>query len=71
MSNSAYAVQTKLNKAVGVTAVAEGTTNGTVSVTTNGTTADVNSLYPNVMRYEKLPYGVGIFYQGKYIISQI
>ena len=35
------AVQTKLNAAVGVTAVAEGTTNGTVSVTTNGTTADV------------------------------
>ncbi len=35
------AVQTKLNAAVGVTAVAEGTTNGTVSVTTDGTTADV------------------------------
>lgn len=35
------AVQTKLNAPVGVTAVAEGTTNGTVSVTTNGTTADV------------------------------
>ena len=37
----AQAVQDKLNASVGVTAVAEGTTNGTVSVTTNGTTADV------------------------------
>lgn len=35
------AVQAKLNASVGVTAVAEGTTNGTVSVTTDGTTADV------------------------------
>lgn len=34
-------VQTKLNAAVGVTSVAEGTTNGTVSVTTDGVTADV------------------------------
>lgn len=27
---------------------------------------DVNSLYPSVMRYEKLPYGEPIFYEGKY-----
>ena len=32
----------------------------------NGVVLDVNSLYPSVMRYEKLPYGSGIFYQGKY-----
>lgn len=35
------AVQAKLNASAGVTAVAEGTTNGTISVTTDGTTADV------------------------------
>lgn len=34
-------VQAKLNAAVGVTSVVEGTTNGTVSVTTDGVTADV------------------------------
>lgn len=27
---------------------------------------DVNSLYPSVMRYEALPYGEPIFYEGKY-----
>lgn len=35
------AVRDKLNADTGVTAVAEGTSNGTVAVTTNGTTADV------------------------------
>ena len=27
---------------------------------------DVNSLYPSVMRYELMPYGEPIFYEGKY-----
>ena len=32
----------------------------------NGVVLDVNSLYPSVMRYEYLPYGTPIFYEGKY-----
>lgn len=31
-----------------------------------GVVLDVNSLYPSVMRYEKMPYGEPIFYEGKY-----
>lgn len=31
-----------------------------------GIVLDVNSLYPSVMYYEKLPYGEGVFYEGKY-----
>lgn len=31
-----------------------------------GIVLDVNSLYPSVMYYEKLPYGEGIFFEGKY-----
>ena len=31
-----------------------------------GLVYDVNSLYPSVMYYEKLPYGEGIFYEGEY-----
>lgn len=32
----------------------------------SGIVLDVNSLYPSVMYYEKLPYGEGVFYEGKY-----
>lgn len=32
-----------------------------------GIVLDVNSLYPSVMCYEKLPYGEGIFFEGKYM----
>ena len=31
-----------------------------------GVVLDVNSLYPSVMRYERLPYGEPIFFEGKY-----
>lgn len=31
-----------------------------------GIVLDVNSLYPSVMYYNKLPYGEGIFFKGKY-----
>lgn len=31
-----------------------------------GIVLDVNSLYPSVMYFEKLPYGEPIFYEGKY-----
>lgn len=31
-----------------------------------GIVLDVNSLYPSVMYYQPLPYGEGIFYEGKY-----
>lgn len=31
-----------------------------------GIVLDVNSLYPSVMYYKKLPYGEPIFYEGKY-----
>ena len=31
-----------------------------------GIVFDVNSLYPSVMYYEKLPYGEGIFFEGEY-----
>lgn len=31
-----------------------------------GIVLDVNSLYPAVMYYNKLPYGEGIFFEGKY-----
>ena len=32
----------------------------------NGIVLDVNSLYPSVMYFEKLPYGNPIFFKGKY-----
>lgn len=32
----------------------------------NGIVLDVNSLYPSVMRYEYLPFGVPIFFEGQY-----
>lgn len=32
----------------------------------NGLVYDVNSLYPSVMYYEKMPYGMPLFYNGKY-----
>lgn len=32
----------------------------------DGVVLDVNSLYPSVMYYEKMPYGEGIYYDGKY-----
>lgn len=32
----------------------------------DGVVLDVNSLYPSVMRFEKLPYGEPVFYEGKY-----
>lgn len=32
-----------------------------------GIVLDKNSMYPSVMRFEKLPFGEGIFYEGKYI----
>lgn len=31
-----------------------------------GIVLDVNSLYPSVMYYQRLPYGEGIFFEGKY-----
>lgn len=31
-----------------------------------GVVLDVNSLYPSVMYYQPLPYGEGIFFEGKY-----
>ena len=34
--------------------------------TTAGIVLDVNSLYPSVMKYEKLPFGNPIFFNGKY-----
>lgn len=35
-------------------------------VVEDGIVLDVNSLYPSVMYYEKLPYGEGIYYSGEY-----
>lgn len=32
----------------------------------DGIVLDVNSLYPSVMYYEKLPYGNGIYFEGEY-----
>ena len=32
----------------------------------NGVVLDVNSLYPSVMRFEKLPFGEPIYFKGKY-----
>lgn len=32
----------------------------------NGVVLDVNSLYPSVMRYEYLPFGTPIFFEGEY-----
>lgn len=32
---------------------------------------DVNSLYPSVLRYEPMPYGEPIFYEGKYVEDNI
>lgn len=34
--------------------------------TGSGLVLDVNSLYPSVMKYEKLPFGEPIFFEGKY-----
>lgn len=34
--------------------------------TGNGIVLDVNSLYPSVMMYEKLPFGQPLFFNGKY-----
>ena len=34
--------------------------------TTDGIVLDVNSLYPSVMKYEKLPFGEPLFFNGKY-----
>lgn len=31
-----------------------------------GVTLDVNSLYPSIMKFEKMPYGQPILFQGKY-----
>ena len=31
-----------------------------------GVTLDVNSLYPSIMKYEKMPYGQPILFEGKY-----
>lgn len=31
-----------------------------------GIVLDVNSLYPSIMYYQQLPYGEGIFFEGKY-----
>ena len=36
-----------------------------------GIVLDVNSLYPSVMYYEKLPYGEGKFFDGKYIPDKL
>jgi len=32
----------------------------------DGVVLDVNSLYPSVMRFEKMPYGEPLYYEGKY-----
>lgn len=34
--------------------------------TADGIVLDVNSLYPSVMKYEKLPFGEPLFFEGKY-----
>ena len=34
--------------------------------TADGIVLDVNSLYPSVMKYEKLPFGSPLFFEGKY-----
>lgn len=36
-----------------------------------GIVLDVNSLYPSVMYYEKMPFGEGIFFTGKYEYDKI
>lgn len=36
-----------------------------------GLVLDVNSLYPSVMYYKKLPYGEPIFYEGKYVEDNV
>ena len=36
----------------------------------DGIVLDVNSLYPSVMYYRPLPYGEGIFFEGKYQIDK-
>lgn len=35
-------------------------------ITGAGKVLDVNSLYPSVMLYERLPYGQGLYYKGQY-----
>lgn len=37
----------------------------------NGIVFDVNSLYPSVMYYDLLPYGNGIWYEGKYEADEL
>lgn len=37
----------------------------------SGIVLDVNSLYPSVMYYSKLPYGEGIFFQGEYQTDKV
>lgn len=32
----------------------------------SGVVLDVNSLYPSVMRYKRLPYGEGVYFSGEY-----
>lgn len=34
--------------------------------TANGIVLDVNSLYPSVMKYEKLPFGEPLYFEGEY-----
>lgn len=36
-----------------------------------GIVLDVNSLYPSVMYYNPMPYGEGIFFEGKYVEDSI
>lgn len=36
-----------------------------------GVVFDVNSLYPSVMYYEKLPYGEPIFFEGEYVYDDL
>ncbi len=36
-----------------------------------GFTLDVNSLYPSVMRYKPLPFGDGVFFEGKYEADEV
>lgn len=37
----------------------------------SGVVLDVNSLYPSVMRYELMPIGEPIFYEGKYVEDKV
>lgn len=51
----------------GVTMVKEEVRSKDIGV---GKTYDINSMYPYIMRYKKLPYDKPIFYKGKYVENE-